>query len=216
MKIAIVDYNAGNVRSVQRALQRSAELMDESLRAEVEITGDAQKIRDADAVVFPGQGAAGQCMNNLLGVHLDDTIRERIASGKPFMGVCVGFQLMFSRMEENDINGLNVLPGRVRRFPESSGLKIPQIGWNRVKQVRPSPLWEGVPDESFFYFVHSYYCEPEGGVDNPLTTGVTDYGIDFCSAAGEGNWFGVQFHPEKSGPLGLQVYSNFLRYARQC
>lgn len=215
MKIAIIDYNSGNVRNVQRALQRAAQLAGFE-DAAVDITGDANYIREAAAVVFPGQGAAGQCMGNLLSTHLDNVVKERVASGRPFLGVCVGFQLMFTHMEENDTAGLNVLPGEVRRFPESSGLKIPQIGWNRVQQIRPSPLWENVPDGSYFYFVHSYYCDPNGGVDSPYTMAITDYGVNFCSAAGQDNWFGVQFHPEKSGPVGLQLYSNFLRYAAQC
>jgi glutamine amidotransferase len=215
MKIAIIDYNSGNVRSVQRALQKAAQNSGFET-ATVEITNDPQYIREAQAVVFPGQGAAGQCMGNLLSTHLDSAVRERINSGKPFMGVCVGFQLLFTHLEENDTTGLNILPGEVRRFPQTSGLKIPQIGWNRVQQVKPSPLWENVPDGSFFYFVHSYYCAPAEGLDGSQTIGVTDYGLNFCSAAGQDNWFGVQFHPEKSGPVGLQLYANFLRYAAQC
>ncbi len=213
MKIAIIDYNSGNVRSVQRALQKAVTYIDDSGKSSVDITGDPQHIREADAVVFPGQGAAGQCMGNLLAARLDNTVRERISSGKPFMGVCVGFQLLMTHLEENDTAGLDILPGESRKFPLSSGLKIPQIGWNQVQQARPSVLWEGVPDGSFFYFVHSYYCDP---ADNSLTLGITDYGVNFCSAAGKGNWFGTQFHPEKSGPSGIRVYTNYLRYASQC
>ncbi len=216
MKIAIIDYNAGNVRSVQRALQRAVLQVDDSPNTSVEITGDPTKIREADAVVFPGQGAAGQCMGNLLQAHLDETVRERVASGKSFMGVCVGFQLLLTHLEENDTAGLDILPGESRRFAAASGLKIPQIGWNQVHQVKASPLWDGVENDSYFYFVHSYYCDPVGGAKSPLTLATTDYGLDFCSAAGQDNWFGVQFHPEKSGPVGIQVYANFLRYASQC
>ncbi len=211
MKIAVIDYKAGNVRSVQRALQHVA-----GEKATVEISGDSQKIREADAVVFPGQGAAGQCMGNLNNTGLSEVVRERIASGKPFMGVCVGFQLLFEHLEEHDTRGLGVLAGEVRKFPAESNLKIPQIGWNEVRQVnQPSILWEGVPDNSYFYFVHSYYCDPAPSIRDKIT-GLTDYGVDFASAMGDGNWFATQFHPEKSGALGLKVYSNFVRFAAQC
>jgi imidazole glycerol-phosphate synthase subunit HisH len=210
LEIAIVDYGSGNVRSVYRALQKAA-----GDTATVEITNSAQKIRDAAAVVFPGQGAAGQCMGNLRASGLSDTIIERIKSGKAFMGVCVGLQLLFSHMEENDTIGLDIIEGDIPKFPSDSGLKVPEMGWNRVKQVRPSPLWENVPDESYFYFVHSYYPAPAPSAGS-LIIGTTDYGIDYCSAVGKDNFFGVQFHPEKSGQIGLKVYANFLRFAQKC
>jgi glutamine amidotransferase len=211
MKIAIIDYGAGNVRSVQRALQHVT-----GAEASVEITGDPRKIEAAHAVVFPGQGAAGQCMGNLNGTNLAEVVRHQINSGKPFFGVCVGYQLLFEHMEENDIAGLGVLPGEVRRFQESSGLKIPQIGWNRVRQVgEPSRLWEGVPDDSYFYFVHSYYTAPAPSIQDKVI-GLTEYGMEFASAMARDNWFATQFHPEKSGALGLRVYDNFVRFAAQC
>lgn len=208
MKIAVVNYGSGNVRSVQRALQKAGDT-----DATVDITGDPQKIMDATAVVFPGQGAAGQCMGNLRASGLEDTIKERIKSGKAFMGVCVGLQLLFSHMEENDTAGLDIIRGDVPRFPAGSGLKVPEIGWNRVKQVGTSILWQDVADNSYFYFVHSYYPAP---TNSATTIGQTDYGIEFCSAVGRDNWFGTQFHPEKSGPIGIQLYSNFLRFAQKC
>lgn len=209
MRVVVVDYDSGNVRSVQRALQAAG-----GPQAEVEISGDSLKIREAHAVVFPGQGAAGQCMSNLNKTRLADTIRQRVASGRPFMGVCVGLQLLFSHLEEDDTTGLDVLSGEVRRFPTRPGFKVPQIGWNSVRQVKPSLLWEGVPDNSYFYFVHSYYTEPTGKTVDSVT-GLTDYGFDFACAFEHENWFGTQFHPEKSGKLGLQVYANFLKFAAQ-
>lgn len=211
MKIAIIDYGAGNVRSVQRALQHVT-----GAEASVEVTADQRKIEAAHAVVFPGQGAAGQCMGNLNGSGLSEVVRQQLNSGKPFFGVCVGYQLLFEHMEENNVSGLNILPGEVKRFPESSGLKIPQIGWNRVRQVgEPSPLWEGVPDGSYFYFVHSYYTEPAPAIQNKVI-GLTDYGLEFASAMAHANWFATQFHPEKSGAIGLKVYDNFVRFAARC
>ena len=207
MKIAVIDYEAGNIRSVQRALQAVA-----GPDASVEVTSDPAKIRDAYAAVFPGQGAAGQCMTNLNSTHLSEVVRERINSGRPFMGVCVGLQLLFSNLEEDDTAGLDVLPGTVRRFPDRPGLKVPQIGWNVVRQAKASPLWEKVPDNSYFYFVHSYYPDPaRWAVDSVV--GVTDYGFDFASAFSKDNWMATQFHPEKSGKLGLQLYTNFLKFA---
>jgi glutamine amidotransferase len=207
MKIAVIDYEAGNIRSVQRALQAAA-----GPDACVEITADPQKIRDAFAVVFPGQGAAGQCMTNLQQTRLGEIVWERISSGRPFMGVCVGLQLLFSHLEEDDTTGLGVLAGEVRRFPDRPGLKVPQIGWNSVKQIKSSPLWEDVPDNSYFYFVHSYYADPAPKVRDSVV-GLTDYGFDFASAFSKDNWMATQFHPEKSGKWGLQLYANFLKFA---
>jgi len=210
MKIAIIDYGAGNVRSVQRALQHVV-----GPEATVEITAQPQKIRDAQAVVFPGQGATGQAMGRLNSTGLAQIVREQIGSGKAFMGVCVGMQLLFEHMEESNESGLGILPGTVRRFPAAAGLKVPQIGWNRVQQVKPSLLWEGVPDNSYFYFVHSYYTEP-AQIAQDKTIGLTDYGLDFASAMAQDNWFATQFHPEKSGNIGLKLYANFVRFAATC
>jgi imidazole glycerol-phosphate synthase subunit HisH len=208
MRVIVVDYDSGNVRSVQRALQAVA-----GENSSVEITRDPAKIREAHAVVFPGQGAAGQCMTNLRKTRLGEAIQERLASGRAFMGVCVGLQLMFSYLEENDTTGLGILPGDVRRFPDRTGYKVPQIGWNSVRQTKDSRLWAGVPDESYFYFVHSYYTAPASAAEN-FVAGTTDYGFEFASAFANANWMGTQFHPEKSGKLGLRLYSNFLDFAR--
>jgi glutamine amidotransferase len=207
MNIAVVNYEAGNIRSVQRALQAVA-----GPQSSVEVTSNPQKIRDAYAVVFPGQGAAGQCMNNLRQTRLAETVRERISSGRPFMGVCVGLQLLFDHLEEDDTTGLEVLAGEVRRFPDRPGLKVPQIGWNSVQQIKPSPLWEGVPDNSYFYFVHSYYADPAPEIFDSVV-GLTNYGFDFASAFTKDNWVATKFHPEKSGKWGLQLYANFLKFA---
>ena len=209
MKIAVVDYDSGNIRSVQRALQVAA-----GPSATVEITGDARKIREAGAVVFPGQGAAGQCMNNLRSTGLGEVVAERIASGRPFMGVCMGLQLLFEYLDESNIAGLGVLAGNVPRFPARPGLKVPQIGWNSVRQIKDCPLWQDVPDNSYFYFVHSYYPNPAGSIRDSVV-GLTDYGFDFACAFARDNWMATQFHPEKSGQLGLKVYANFLKFAEQ-
>jgi len=207
MKIAVIDYDAGNTRSVQRALQAAA-----GPEAIVEITNDPHKIREAKAVVLPGQGAAGQCMTNLRQTHMAEVVAERLHSGRPFMGVCVGLQLLFTHLEEDNMDGLDLLAGEVPRFPVRPGLKIPQIGWNSVRQVQPSLLWENVPDNSYFYFVHSYYPAPAPEAQTAVV-GVTDYGVDFACAFSQDNWMATQFHPEKSGKLGLQVYANFLKFA---
>ncbi len=209
MKIVVIDYDSGNVRSVQKALQVVA-----GEGATVEITGDPQRIREAHAVVFPGQGAAGQCMNNLVENRLAEVVRERIGGGRPFMGVCVGLQLLFDHLEEDDTTGLGILAGDVPRFPVQPGLKVPQMGWNSVQQLRPSLLWENVPDNSYFYFVHSYYPNPAPAVE-PAVVGLVDYGVEFACAFSQDNWMATQFHPEKSGKLGLQVYANFLKFAAQ-
>lgn len=207
MNIVVIDYDAGNTRSVQRALQAAA-----GPESVVEISPNRREIEEADAVVFPGQGAAGQCMTNLHKNKLADVVRERVASGRPFMGVCVGLQLLFEHLDEANISGLGVLGGNVPRFPDRPGLKVPQIGWNAVRQVKPSLLWENVPDNSYFYFVHSFYPAPASS-EASAVAGVTDYGFEFASAFARDNWMATQFHPEKSGKLGLQIYANFLKMA---
>jgi imidazole glycerol-phosphate synthase subunit HisH len=209
MNIIVIDYEAGNVRSVQRALQAVA-----GTESVVEISGDPRKIQEAEAVVFPGQGAAGQCMNNLRQTGLAEVVRDRLHSGRPFMGVCVGLQLLFTHLEEDNTKGLGLLAGDVPRFPNRPGLKVPQIGWNSVRQVQPSPLWEDVPDNSYFYFVHSYYPNPALEVRDAVV-GVSDYGLEFACAFSKDNWMATQFHPEKSGKIGLQLYANFLKFAAQ-
>jgi len=201
-RISIVDYGMGNLRSVQKALQHVAP------DAEVEVTSDPGRIRGADRVVFPGQGAMPDCMRAFSERGLGEAV-ETAARDKPFLGLCIGQQMLFEHSEEGDTPGLGVLRGRVRAFERHEGLKIPHMGWNEVWQERPHALWEGIGDGSRFYFVHSYYCEPAEG---SLTTGSTRYPGGFTSAIARDNIFATQFHPEKSSVAGLQLLSNFANW----
>ncbi len=202
--IAIVDYKAGNLTSVKLAL--------DALGAESRITSDPGRIRSAERVVFPGVGAAGAGMRALAEANLGLVLREVIGRGTPFLGVCVGMQLLFDRSEEDGgTKCLGLIEGEVRRFVPSNPLeKIPHMGWNAVRQVRPHPLFSGIEDESEFYFVHSYYCAPlvPSGIFGP--TRYAD--IDFASVVCRENVFATQFHPERSGRIGLRLYENFLRW----
>ena len=200
--IAVVDYRAGNVRSVERALQRFG--------ADARITSDPSLIERADGVVFPGQGACDSSMAELRRRRLVEPIREYIASGRPFLGVCLGLQLLLDRSEEGDEPCLGVIPGTVRRFPRELGLKVPHMGWNRVRLTQSPAMLRGVPDGSYFYFVHGYYADPE--LDGVVAS-TTSYGVEFCSGVAWDNVLGVQFHPEKSGEVGLRVYANFVSIA---
>jgi len=207
--IAVVDYGMGNLRSVAKALEHVAPA------ARVVVTGDAAAIDAADRVVFPGQGAMPDCMRYLDESGLRDAVL-RAARGKPLFGVCVGEQMLFDRSAEGDTPGLGVLPGRVQRFPDAamrrpdgSRLKVPHMGWNRVRQTRPHPIWNGVPDGAYFYFVHSYYAVP--GID-ALTAGTSEYGLAFTCAVARDNIFATQFHPEKSAANGLRLYENFVNW----
>ncbi|MFT5369974.1 MAG: glutamine amidotransferase [Candidatus Latescibacterota bacterium] len=198
--IAIVDYGMGNLRSVQKAFQH--------VGAQAEIVNQAKDIEKAAHIVLPGVGAFGDAMQNLKQAELIDPIVKAISEGRPFLGICLGLQLMFSKSEEmGQHRGLDVLPGSVRKFP--GGERIPQIGWNQVRIQKETPLFAGVPDGSYFYFVHSYYVDPRHKTD---VVGLTDYGIDYVSVAGEGCAFGVQFHPEKSQDAGLKLLQNFSRF----
>ncbi len=205
--IAIVDYGMGNLRSVARALEHVAP------EATVRICSTAAEIRAADRVVFPGQGAMPDCMRHLDETGLRDAVLEASRS-KPLLGVCVGEQMLFERSEEGPADGLGLFKGQVLRFtgPAFEGpdrLKVPHMGWNRVSQEQSHPLWEGVPDHSYFYFVHSYYVKPaEVGV----IAGQTDYGLAFTCAVARDNIFATQFHPEKSADAGLRIYQNFVRW----
>ena len=195
--IVIIDYRMGNLRSVQKAFER--------LGFEARISGDPRDIGRADKLVLPGVGAFGDAMRNMEEMGLLHPLREAVAGGKPLLGICLGIQLLFSQSEEMGIHrGLDLLPGRVRRFPP--GLKVPHIGWNQVWPKRECPLLEGIPRGSFFYFVHSYYVQPR---DEGVVVATTDYGIDFVSVVAWDNIFGIQFHPEKSQELGLRVLRNF-------
>lgn len=218
--IAIVDYGMGNFHSVARALQHAAP------DADIRICNRPEQIDAADRVVFPGQGAMPDCMRCLRESGLQEAVVEASRS-KPLFGVCVGEQMLFERSEEGGTPCLGIFPGEVRRFagpqfadpvaadqaaaaPPAAArerLKVPHMGWNQVRQTRSHALWEGIPDGTHFYFVHSYYAAPS---DPALTTGVTDYGVAFTCAVAAANIFAVQFHPEKSAEHGLRLYRNFV------
>lgn len=201
MRIAVVDYGMGNIRSVSKALEHVAP------RDEVLVTSDPRAIRGADRVVVPGQGAMPDCMRQLTSSGAREAVIEA-AGAKPFLGICIGLQMLFERGEEGDTAGLGLLRGRVPRFP-ALGLKIPHMGWNEVFQERPHPLWQGIADRSRFYFVHSYYPQP---ADRSITAGTCAYGVSFTCAVARDNIFAVQFHPEKSQNSGLQLLSNFVQW----
>jgi glutamine amidotransferase len=200
-KLVVIDYGAGNLRSVEKALA--------SLGYEPRVTSEPRDVERAAAVVLPGVGAAGQIMNSLRGLGLDEAVVDYIASGRPFLGVCMGMQVLFDASEEDGGQEcLGVLHGRVRKL--DTDLKVPHMGWNSVSQRGEHPMWEGVPDESYFYFVHSYIVEP---ADEDVLAGSTDYAGAFTSAVARDNVFGTQFHPEKSGRFGLRLYRNFVEWA---
>jgi glutamine amidotransferase len=198
-RISIVDYGMGNLRSVLKALQHVAP------DARVEITSEPAAIRAADRVVFPGQGAMPDCMRALNERGLGEAV-ALAAGGKPFLGLCIGQQMLFERSDEGDTLGLALLPGEVRAFDRKAGLKIPHMGWNEVWQLVPHPLWKGIADGSRFYFVHSYYCEP---TEDALAAASTSYPDAFTSAIARDNIFATQFHPEKSSAAGLTLLGNF-------
>jgi imidazole glycerol-phosphate synthase subunit HisH len=202
--ITIVDYKAGNLTSVARAL--------EHLGYHWEITDQPERIRHAERVILPGVGAAGATMENLNRLGIAEALRNDVAAaGKPFLGICIGIQVLLDRSDEDNVECLGIIPGRVLRYPMSSDgrpLKVPQIGWNRVRQVRPHPLFAGVPDESHFYFVNSYYPVPD---DPAVTIGTCDYGVTFSAALARGNVVATQFHLEKSGAAGLRLLDNFCK-----
>ena len=201
MRIAVVDYGMGNLRSVSKALERVAP------GGGVGVTSDPEKIRQAERVVVPGQGAMPDCMRQLAASGAREAVIEAAAK-KPFLGICIGLQMLFERGEEGDTPGLGILPGRVPRFAASE-LKIPHMGWNEVKQARSHALWQGIADRSRFYFVHSYFPLP---ADRALSAATCDYGISFTCAVARDNIFAVQFHPEKSQNSGLQLLSNFVQW----
>ena len=200
--IAIVDYQAGNVSSVQKAIAASG--------GNAEISSEPDDISNADALVFPGQGACDSSMRELNQRNLVEPIKDFIKSGKPFLGICLGLQLLLDGSDEGSEPGLGILRGHVRRLPND--LKVPHMGWNRVQFHRTHPLFDGIPNGSYFYFVHSYYADL---VDKEFVIGTTDYGVEFCSAAGKNNVLAVQFHPEKSGSLGLRIYGQFVQLVRK-
>ena len=206
--IAVIDYGMGNLRSVQKAL--------ETVGARAILTHDPKEILNADSVVLPGVGAFKDCMANLKRLDLVDPVRASIESGKPFLGICLGLQLLFEESEEfGPVHGLGILPGKVVRFPEGcseteSGapMKIPHMGWNSVEVRKKDPLFKAVPDCSYFYFVHSYYVIPE---DPTMVATTTRYGVEFVSGIQHENIYAFQFHPEKSQTLGLSLLEQFSR-----
>ncbi|MCD6050533.1 MAG: hisH [Verrucomicrobia bacterium] len=203
--IALIDYGAGNLRSVYKALK--------FLGADVQIVTKPEETNAAHAMVLPGVGAFDDCIQALDKQQMLQSARDFIKSGRPFLGICVGYQALFEKSEEFNscALGLNVFGGKVVRFPENTGIKIPQIGWNQVWQKRPDcPLYKDIPDGSHFYFVHSFYPQP---VDSSIVATTTDYGVDFTSSVWRDNVYATQFHPEKSQKAGLQLLKNFIELA---
>ncbi len=197
--IAVIDYDAGNIRSVEHALA--------ALGLPAVLTRDPDVIRKADKVILPGVGAFGDAMEKLNTYGLTGVIREVVAAGNPFLGICLGMQLLFDSGEESPgAKGLSLLPGRILRIPEGDGLKIPHIGWNDLAFPKKSRLFEGIPEGSYVYFVHSYYLKADRIEDVAATT---QYGVEIHAAVEQGNVFGCQFHPEKSGDVGLAILRNF-------
>ena len=200
--IAIVDYGMGNLRSVQKGFERAG--------YEAEVTGEIGKITSARGVVLPGVGAFQACMENLERFGLIEAIREVVRQNKPFLGICLGFQLLFSESEEFGLQkGLDLLPGRVVGFNARNGLKIPHMGWNRIDKKKETPFLEGISSGDYVYFVHSYYVRPE---NSSLVATTTDYEKPFVSSIATDHLFACQFHPEKSQELGLRILSNFGRF----
>jgi glutamine amidotransferase len=217
-RVAVVDYGMGNLRSVAQAVMHAASSVD---HAEVTVTSDPQVVRNAHRVVLPGQGTMPDCMRELRESGLLDAVLEAAAS-KPLFGVCVGMQMLLDHSDEGDTPGLGLIPGRVVKFdlagriqPDGTRYKVPQMGWNQVFQgcaqapANPHPLWRGVPDGAYFYFVHSFYAKPS---DARHTAGEADYGGRFTAALARDNIFATQFHPEKSAEQGLALYRNFLHW----
>ena len=203
LKYVVVDYDAGNLRSVQRAL--------EAVGQRPRVTPDWRAVETAEALVLPGVGSAQDCMRKLADRGLVEPLKAYAASGRPFLGVCVGLQLLFDGSEEGGgVECLGILPGTVRRFPADKGLKVPQIGWNDVSIVRQHALLDDVPDRTYFYFVHSYYADP---ADPTMIVGTAEYGVDFAAIVAHANVVATQFHPEKSADLGVRLYANFGRIA---
>lgn len=210
MKVAIVDYGSGNLRSVQQAVQKVA-----PPSTEIFLTNQPEVVRASDKVIFPGQGAMPDCIANLTKTGLKEAVLESIEQ-KPFFAICIGEQMLFDHSQEGDTKGLGVFAGDVVRFPSDMvdqnkiRLKVPQMGWNRVSQKIEHPMWDGIADNSWFYFVHSYYAVPK---DASIVAGTTFYGLEVTVVVAKDNVFATQFHPEKSAADGLRLYQNFMKWA---
>lgn len=201
-QLAVVDYGAGNLQSVCKALAH--------IGCEAVVTGDPAVLMEAKGILLPGVGSFGDAMENLRGRKLEDPLKACIAAGKPFLGICLGLQLLFESSEESPgVAGLGVLRGKIRRLPKEAGLKIPHIGWNSLHFTKPSGFFQGIPEESYVYYVHSYYLEAQEDV----VIATTEYGATIHGAVKKGNLIACQFHPEKSGELGLDLLRNFARMA---
>lgn len=197
--ITIIDYGMGNLRSVSKAL--------EHLGAPCQISSDPARVAAAERLILPGVGAFGDAMAELTRRGLVPAIKDYVATGRPLLGICLGMQVLMDSSEEAPgVAGLGLIPGTVRRF--RTELKVPHMGWNQVRQVAPAPLFKGLPDGEFFYFVHSYYCDPAAGSQDAVA-GRTDYALDFPSVLWRGNIMATQFHPEKSQTCGLKMLKNF-------
>ena len=198
--ITIIDYEMGNLRSVAKAF--------EAVGASCDITRDPKKILTAEKLVVPGVGAFKDCMDNLQRMELLDPLKEFLHSGRPYLGICLGMQILMDESEEGGpVAGLGVFKGSVKHFPKNMGLKVPHMGWNRLKKLRDSRILTDIPEESYVYFVHSYYLDPSK--KKKLQVAVTDYGLDFTSCIEQENICAVQFHPEKSQQVGLRILENF-------
>lgn len=197
--IGIIDYDAGNLKSVEKALHY--------LGKEVIVTRDPEQLRQVDKVILPGVGAFGDAMAKLKEYHLDTLIREIADSGKPFLGICLGLQLLFEESEESPgVEGLGILKGKIKRIPDGDGLKVPHIGWNSLHLEHNGRLFRNIPESSYVYFVHSYYLEAQ---EPEIVKASTEYGVHIHASVEKGNVFACQFHPEKSSETGLQILKNF-------
>ncbi|MDE6738275.1 MAG: imidazole glycerol phosphate synthase subunit HisH [Lachnospiraceae bacterium] len=202
--VAIIDYDAGNIKSVEKAML--------ALGESVRITREPEEILSADHVILPGVGAFGDAMNKIHQYHLADVIREVVDRGTPFLGICLGLQLLFESSEESEgVDGLGILRGKIVRLPETQGLKIPHIGWNSLKFPNKGRLFEGISEEAYVYFVHSYYLQAES---TQIVTATTEYAAHIHASVEDGNVFACQFHPEKSSDVGMTILKNFLNISK--
>lgn len=202
--IAIIDYDAGNIKSVEKAL--------EFLGEEVRVTRDEREILSADGVILPGVGAFGDAMRKLVDFGLVEVIRECVSRNIPFLGICLGLQLLFESSEESPgVQGLGLLPGRIVRIPDDGGLKVPHIGWNNLKYPHEGRLFRGLPEDVYVYFVHSYYLQAG---EEGIVKAVTEYGTQIHASVEKDNLFACQFHPEKSSGIGMKILSNFIQVVK--